>query len=172
VPPDVVFTNLNFRLARVEGAAVWLNGQEIFRTNVPSGTLIYTNLALGVVGLYGGHIFYPTNIVPVGLTEGTNLVAVELHQSSPARSMLGMDMELLGMGYTVPPPTITIVQSGVNVLLSWPLATGSRYVLYSAPSAALGPWTASTASLQTNAGQIMATLVSEGTAKFFRLQRP
>src|SRR6185369_15141421 len=27
VPPDVVFTNLNFRVARAEGAAVWLNGE-------------------------------------------------------------------------------------------------------------------------------------------------
>ena len=45
VPGNVTFTNLNFRLARVDGAVVWLNGQEAFRTNMPAGPITYTNLA-------------------------------------------------------------------------------------------------------------------------------
>jgi hypothetical protein len=36
VPGNVTFTNLNFRLARVDGAVVWLNGQEAFRLLSPS----------------------------------------------------------------------------------------------------------------------------------------
>jgi hypothetical protein len=171
VPRDVVLTNLNFRLARAEGAAVWLNGQEVFRTNLPTGALSYTNLALSVVGLYNSHIFYPTNIPVSGLPQGTNLVALELHQSSVVRSMLGMDMELLATGYNVPPPTLSIVRTGSDVLLSWPVATGSGYTLFSSPSAAPTTWTTSAAPLQTNSGQITATVAPVGTAKFFRLQR-
>ena len=40
VPAGVLYTNLNLRLNRVDGAIVWLNGQEIFRTNLPSGPVL------------------------------------------------------------------------------------------------------------------------------------
>src|SRR6185369_11323775 len=35
VPWNQAVTNLNVRLARADGAVVWLNGQELFRTNMP-----------------------------------------------------------------------------------------------------------------------------------------
>jgi len=43
VPGNVTFTNLNLRLTRVDGAVVWLNGQEAFRTNLPAGPITYTS---------------------------------------------------------------------------------------------------------------------------------
>ncbi len=55
VPWNVVITNLNFRLARADGAVVRLNGQEMFRTNLPSGPVAYTNLALAAMTGYTAH---------------------------------------------------------------------------------------------------------------------
>jgi hypothetical protein len=171
-PANAVITNLNFRLARADGVAVWLNGQEIFCTNLPSGPLSYTNQALNAMTGYTAQIFYPTNIA-VSLPPGTNLVAVEMHLSSVTNASLGLDMELIGTGYPVPQPPIAIAQTGGNILLSWPATNVVGFTLYSTTNlAAAGNWILATAPTQTNGGQITVTLSPDSSTKFFRLQWP
>jgi lysophospholipase L1-like esterase len=173
VPDNVVFTNLNFRLSRVDGAVVWLNGQEAFRTNMPAGPIAYTNTAAKGTLPQNACIFYPTNLAISNLPAGTNLVAVEVHIIGPARITSGMDLELLGMGYLLPPPLLTIGLSAGNVLLSWPASNGSGYSLYSTTNLpAAGSWTLTGASTQTNGGQITVTQAPDVSAKFYLLQRP
>jgi hypothetical protein len=168
-----VITNLNFRLARADGAAVWLNGQEIFRTNLPGGPLSYTNQALSAMTGYTAQIFYPTNVAVTGLPPGTNLIAVEMHLSSVTNSTLGFDMELIGSGYPVPPPPLAINQTGGNILLSWPATNVVGFTLYSATNlAAPGNWILATVLAQTNGGQITVTQSPDSSTKFFRLQWP
>ena len=58
VPGNVTFTNLNFRLARVDGAVVWLNGREAFRTNMPAGPITCTNLASQRDGCHKRHAIH------------------------------------------------------------------------------------------------------------------
>lgn len=171
VPWNAVITNLNFRLARVGGAAAWLNGQEMFRTNLPGGPITYTNLALTAMTGYTAHIFYPTNIAVTGLPPGTNLIAAEIHQSSVTNSTLGFDMELIGSGYLLPTPALSITPSGGNVQLSWPITNGHSFTLYSTTNLA-GAWTMTAATTYTNGGQIVVTQAPDTSAKFFRLQRP
>ena len=171
-PANAVVTNLNFRLARADGAAVWLNGQEIFRTNLPSGPLTYTNLALSAMTGYVAQIFYPTNIA-VSLPPGTNLVAVEMHLSSVTNAAMGFDMELIGFGYPVPPPPLAITPNGGNFLLSWPAAIPVGFTLYSTTNlAATGNWIPASALVQTNGGQVIVTQFPDSSTKFFRLQWP
>jgi lysophospholipase L1-like esterase len=105
VPQNVVITNLNLRVARADGVVVWLNGQDIYRTNLPAGPITYTNRASSAMTYYTRQIFYPTN-VPVNLAAGTNWIAVEVHLSSVTATAMGFDMELIGTGYPLP-PTIT-----------------------------------------------------------------
>jgi len=172
VPWNAVITNLNFRLARSAGAAVWLNGQEMFRANLPAGPLNYTNLALAQMTGYTPHIFYPTNIAVTGLPIGTNTLAVELHQSSVTNSSLGFDMELIGSGYLIPLPSLSISQTANQVQFTWPLTNGNGFTLYSTTN--LGDpsgWSASAALLQTNGSQIVVTQIPDSTTKFYRLQR-
>ncbi len=173
VPWNAVITNLNFRLARTGGAAVWLNGQEAFRANLPSGEITYTNLALSAMTGYTVHIFYPTNLA-VNLLAGTNLVAVELHQSSVTNSTLGFDMELIGSGYLLPTPSLSITTaSGGNFVLNWPETNGGSFALYSTTNlAAAGNWSPEPSPIYTNGGQIIVTQALDTTARFFRLQRP
>ena len=92
VPRNMAVTNLNFRLAHADGAAVWLNGQELFRTNLPGGPIAYTNLALGMMTGFTSHIYYPTNIAIANSLIGTNQLAVELHLSSVTNTAAGFDM--------------------------------------------------------------------------------
>ena len=62
VPANVLYTNLNLRLNRVDGAIVWLNGQEIFRTNLPSGPVSFlTQASTSMVGDLM-HDYFPTNL--------------------------------------------------------------------------------------------------------------
>jgi len=171
-PANAVITNLNFRLAGADGAAVWLNGQEIFCTNLPSGPLGYTNLALNAVTGYSAQIFYPTNIA-VGLPPGTNLVAVEMHLSSVTNAAMGLDMELIGYGYPVPPPPLAITPNGGYFLLSWPAANPVGFTLYSTTNLpATGIWIPASALVQTNAGQVIVTQIPDSSTKFYRLQWP
>jgi hypothetical protein len=81
VPSNAAITNLSLRVAQADSIVVWLNGQEIYRTNLPSGPNAYTNLAASATTVYTRHIFYPTN-VPVNLpAASTNCLAVEVHSA-------------------------------------------------------------------------------------------
>lgn len=172
VPWNTVITNLNFRLARAHGAAVWLNGQEVFRVNLPGGPLAYSNLALSAMTGHTAHIFYPTNLAVTNPLTGTNLVAVEVHQSSVTNATMGFDLELIGSGYLRAPPTLSIAQAGTDVLLRWPVTNGADFTLYSTTNLTGDGWSVTTALMQTNGGQIVVTQPPDATAKYYRLQRP
>ena len=173
VPPGVAITNLNFRLARADGAAVWLNGQEAFRANLPGGAITYTNLALSATTGFAAHVFYPTNLSVPRLPVGTNLIAVELHASTRTNVSLGFDLEVIGTGYRLPPPTLSIIQSAGQVRLSWSAVTGDGYWLYSATNlAAAEAWTRAALPTQTNDQQIVVTQTADSAARFYRLQCP
>jgi hypothetical protein len=172
MPNNVNFTNLNFRLLAVDGADVWLNGAELFRTNLPVGPITYTNLALNQVTGFQAYVFSPTTALVSNLPAG-NLVAVELHPNSPTNSALGFDLELIGTGYPMTPPALSIAPAGTDITLSWSFADGTGYSLYSTTNLAISVgWTTATASLQTNGDQVSTTLTPDTTTRFFRLQKP
>ncbi|HZR20393.1 MAG TPA: GDSL-type esterase/lipase family protein, partial [Verrucomicrobiae bacterium] len=87
-PWNVALTNLNLRLAHTGGVVVWLNGQELFRTNMPSGPITYTTRPRQIMVGFTPQVFYPANIPMRGLPIGTNVVAVEVHQNFPASPAL------------------------------------------------------------------------------------
>jgi hypothetical protein len=168
----MTMTNLNFRLARADGAAVWLNGQELFRTNLPAGPITYTNLALNTMTGFTSHIYYPTNIAITNSLKGTNQLAVELHQGSATNAVAGFDMELISSGNLILPPSLSIAQSDGNFLLSWPATNADGFTLYTTTNLDAGSWSVATALTQTNAGQIIVTQSPDTSSRFFRLQRP
>jgi hypothetical protein len=172
VPRNVAVTNLNFRLARADGAAVWLNGQELFRTNLPGGPIAYTNLALRSMTGFTSHIYYPTNIAIANSLTGTNQLAVELHLGAVTNTATGFDMELFLSGILIPPPSLSIAQSNGNFVLSWPATNSDGFTLYTTTNIAGGSWSASSAVAQTNVGQIVVTQSPDTSVRFYRLQRP
>ena len=173
VPWNLVLTNLNLRVARADGVVVWLNGQEIYRANLPAGPIGYTNLALSTMTIFNRHNFFPTN-VPVNLPTGTNWLAAEVHMGAVNNAAMGFDLEALGTGYQLPPPSLSIALTGVNQLtLSWPLSYGNGFSLCSTTNLhAAGSWAPVAAGIQTNGGQLTATQALDSNATFFRLQQP
>lgn len=173
VPWNAVTTNLNLRLARADGAAVWLNGQEILRVNLPAGPLTSTNLALTAMTGYTAHIYYPTNIAIAGLPPGTNLLAVEIHQSAVTNAVLGFDLELIGSGNLLPTPALTLTPAAENLMLSWPATNSGGFALYSTTNLATPEsWRLWPTAPQTNGSQLVVTQSLDGSSRFFRLQRP
>jgi lysophospholipase L1-like esterase len=172
VPWNLVLTNLNLRVARADGVVVWLNGQEIYRTNLPPGPIGYTNLALTTMTIFNRHNFYPTN-VPVILPTGTNWLAAEVHLGAVDSTSMGFDMEAIGTGYPLRPPSLSIGWTGVNqVVLRWPLAYGNSFSLYWTTNlGAVGSWAPEAARVQTNDSQLTVTQSLDSRAKFFRLQQ-
>jgi hypothetical protein len=84
-----------------------------------------------------------------------------------------MDLELLGMGYVLPPPLLTIGLSAGKALLSWPVSNGTGFTLYSTTNlATAGSWTVTGAPAQTNGGQIVVTQSIDTNARGGLLQRP
>jgi len=135
VPATVHYTNLNFRLNRADGAAVWLNGQEVFRVNLPTDQpLSYLDRATRAVLGDAVHTYYQTNIPVSFLLPGTNTLAVEIHKLSPSGLNLSFDLELFGMGdYPPPTPPLALAVDGADVVLRWPATNSAGFVLYSGP---------------------------------------
>lgn len=85
---------LNLRLLADDGAIVYANGREILRQNMPTGAVTHTTLS--VTNVPGPFENYYTDyaISPTNLVDGTNAIAVEIHQTSANFTDLGFDMSL------------------------------------------------------------------------------
>ena len=90
-------TQLDFHLLRDDGAVVYLNGQEVIRSNLPAGLVTYQTLAPLTIGLVGETTWHPYLVDASGLVTGTNMVAVEVHQNTTYSSDISFDLSLTGL---------------------------------------------------------------------------
>ena len=81
------------RLRRDDGAVVYLNGEEIFRSNMPDGIIDFNTLASDAAG---GSDESNLNTVALQLTllGGENVIAVEIHQISATSTDISFDLSL------------------------------------------------------------------------------
>jgi hypothetical protein len=87
---------LILRLLRDDGAIVYLNGKEIYRSNITQHEVDETTLAGHTISGDEEGLFIETRVDDRHLIDGTNLIAVEVHQRGPTSSDLSFDLELLG----------------------------------------------------------------------------
>jgi acid phosphatase type 7 len=71
---------------------VYLNGVEVARRNLPTGTIGYTTLA-STAAAEG--VLETITVPPARLVEGDNVIAVEIHQSARSSSDISFDLELV-----------------------------------------------------------------------------
>jgi hypothetical protein len=96
-------------LERDDGAVVYLNGKEIHRANLPAGKIGANTPALHDVSGAESETYFFVKVDPALLRRGTNVLAAEIHQSSPRSGDLRFDAELAAN--RVPgdaPATVTI----------------------------------------------------------------
>ena len=89
------FTSLLIRLRRDDGAAVFINGAEVVRDNLPDQAGYDTFSPETAAGAVETH-YFPFVLEPDVLRDGANTVAVEVHQANGSSSDLGFDLELVG----------------------------------------------------------------------------
>ncbi len=89
---------LTLGLVRDDGVAVYLNGTEVVRDNLPEGAA-YNTFALASVGGADESTFHQFSVNPIHLVEGTNVLAVEIHQFEPTSSDISFDLRLEAQAY-------------------------------------------------------------------------
>jgi hypothetical protein len=89
------YTHLLMSVKRDDGAVVYLNGREAARFNMNAGAVNYSTLARNAGD--DGKVFIPVTLPANLLTEGTNVVAVEIHQATADSTDISFDMDLLGV---------------------------------------------------------------------------
>ncbi len=100
---------LSLDLVCDDGAVVYLNGVEVYRQNMPTGTILFSTLAPFASGDGGT----PTetawtaaalNLAP--LVVGNNVIAVEIHQNLPGSSDISFNLRLTNNNIAGPTPVV------------------------------------------------------------------
>jgi hypothetical protein len=173
VPENHVITNLTFRLVRDDGAVVYLNGRELYRSNMPAGVVQHSTLASAAANGASEAQFFVTTLGVTNLFAGTNLVAVEVHQNANNSSDVSFNLQVEGFGYvlnTNAPPSLATRRGG-GFELAWP-SSASGYQVFHSP--VLGPganWQPVTVPTQTSNGTTVLRIETTNGSGYFRLQR-
>jgi len=127
------YKTLTVRLKRDDGAAVYLNGVEIVRDNLPAGAVTALTPASGYTSGAAESTWYEFTVPASLVRAGDNTLAAELHQAD-ANNVDGVfDLELLARGALEanPPSTPAVTVGSVDfasVALNWPAATDDTAV--------------------------------------------
>ncbi len=103
---------LRLRVLRDDGAVVYLNGQEVFRSNMPDGVVTAETKALdSALAEDESTHYYEVNLPADLLLSGGNVVAAEIHQVSSTSSDISFDLELSsGLTAIEPKATLTFLK--------------------------------------------------------------
>ncbi len=82
------------QVVRDDGVVVYLNGIELMRDNMPAGDITAETTASSAVGSVEESEWFRLEISPDSLIDGTNVLAVEVHQSSRTSSDISFDLTL------------------------------------------------------------------------------
>jgi hypothetical protein len=112
-----------FQLRRDDGAVVYLNGEEVFRSNMPDGEITFDTFS---VDFAGGDAESNWNeyTVPITLQPGANVLAVEIHQFSLNSSDISFDLTLSAYA---PLEQIFSMQNPLPVMLTGSTGYVARY---------------------------------------------
>jgi hypothetical protein len=87
-------SRLSLSLLRDDGAVVYLNGAEVLRSNLPDEAVGAQTLASEAVADDSESTWVAATLDPCLLVEGTNVLAVEVHQASLTSSDSSFDLSL------------------------------------------------------------------------------
>jgi hypothetical protein len=148
-------TSLHLRMLLDDGAVVYVNETAVLIHNL-SGTINYLTQAGSAVGS-ADEVTWSESFVPPGtLVNGTNTIAVEVHQDATNSSDVSFDLELVGSYDVIPQSLIrepylqAATTTGICVMVEadTPVPVAVEY----GPTLAYGSSTTSTTFLVTTAG--------------------
>ena len=120
------YTNFTARVKRDDGVAIYINGTQAYRNNLAAGATYTTRASLASDD---GETAQTFTVLPSAFVAGTNVVAVEIHQYSPASPDISFDLELIGNNPVAPCNAPTgLASSGVtsgSASVSWSAVSGA-----------------------------------------------
>lgn len=93
VADSTQYGDLLFNVVKDDGVVIYLNGTEVSRLNMPSGSITYNTYASSAIGGSSESTWHQIQTSNL-LQNGTNVIAVELHQGSAGSSDLRFDMSV------------------------------------------------------------------------------
>src|SRR5215211_6353257 len=163
-----LFNGLTLRLMRDDGAVVYLNGVKVWRTNMPTGSIGFLTPASVAIAGADESTFVQTTISPASLVTGTNVLAIELHQSGGTSTDISFDLQLIGSDGSasvtrgpylqIATPNSTVIRWRTNV------ATASR-VSYGTTQGSLT--SVADNATQTTEHEVLVTGLSPATKYFY-----
>jgi hypothetical protein len=173
VSDPLAVTNLMVNLLRDDGGVVYINGEEVFRHNmpgtsiVPLGAMAFTNLAIAVPA-DDGSLYFSTNIAnPEFLVTGVNTIAVEIHQNNATSSDISFDLMLLAQPIQTGGGVLSALIDANNasvVHIDW---TGPGVLQQSSDLSSPGNWQDVTPA---PAGNSYSVNTASSPQKYFRLR--
>jgi phosphodiesterase/alkaline phosphatase D-like protein len=106
-----LFTSYALQIKRDDGVVVYVNGIEVYRNNMPTGTIAYNTYASATAS-NDGSTFQSVSIGTSAFVTGTNVVAVEIHQANATSSDISFDLQLTGIGGTAGVNEVIYMWSG------------------------------------------------------------
>jgi hypothetical protein len=151
---------------------VYLNGTEVFRSNLPTGTLTAATRASASVGGTDETTLYEASVDPKWFRSGTNVLAVEVHQYAPDSSDMRFALQLSGLlrPSSATAPRLEFGTGSEQIRLSWPV-TAIGFELQETKSLET-PWSPSDETIGAEAGRNVASPKLTENLRFFRLGKP
>ncbi|MCP4849637.1 MAG: hypothetical protein GY899_16990 [Verrucomicrobiaceae bacterium] len=135
-------SSINLRLMYDDGAAIYLNGAEFFRSSNMASNMRYNEYTVGGVDTPSEDFQRFDGLSADLLVEGENTIAVEIKQGDGSSSDISFDMELIGVKTVVAKPLLltspgrAILSSRVNDGGEWSPLTRAVFFVDSEPASA------------------------------------
>ncbi len=162
---------LKMQLMRDDGAVVYINGTEVFRSNMPTGTITYTSVATAAVAGTDESAWFSADLNTSSIINGTNVIAVEIHQNVATSSDISFKLRLMA-GYANAASLVrgaylnAVSPSGIVVRWRTDLATDSKVSF----GTTLGAYTSSiTNSSVTTEHIVQLTGLSAATKYYYQI---
>ncbi|WP_054411855.1 PKD domain-containing protein [Hymenobacter sp. DG25A] len=117
------YTSFTGNLKRDDGAIVYVNGTEVYRSNLPTGAITYTTRAAGATD--DGATAQTFTIPSSAFVSGNNVIAVEIHQSDPVSSDMSFDFSLTGLSSGGSTNQLPVANAGADKSITLPTSSVS-----------------------------------------------
>jgi hypothetical protein len=128
VDNPATYNSLSLGVVRDDGIVVYINGTEVYRNNMPAGTISYNTMASSDAPDESS--WHVASLSPSVLLQGTNVIAIEVHQLSVSSSDISFNARLTGLtgtpGTCATPASVStasITTSSASV--SWAAVAGA-----------------------------------------------
>lgn len=149
------YTHLILNYMYDDGIAIYINGIEVSRQNLPTGILTYNTTASSTIGGSSEGDYTEEQISSAALKAGVNVIAVELHNRSLSSSDLSFDLEVnavdLGFFFLEREGEWSYNDSGIDLGTAW-YSTAYDASSWPTGDAVLGYGTITGSSVQTTLG--------------------